>query len=67
MGSFALDGVREDVRDRAFQYWRNVDEEIGERIETKVRAMDSGEPLPGLDEGVMAHAVLTETKTAAPS
>ena len=63
----ALDGVREDVLARAFQYWRNVDAEIGERIETAVRAMEPGEPLPGLEDGVNADCILTETKTAAPS
>ena len=30
-------GVSEDVLHRAFQYWKNVDKDIGERIETGVR------------------------------
>jgi catalase len=32
-----LDGVTEPVLVRAFQYWRNVDEDLGERIEKGVR------------------------------
>jgi catalase len=32
------DGVSEDVLARAFQYWKNIDEEIGERIEQAVGA-----------------------------
>ncbi len=39
--SGGLTGVRADVRERAFQYWRNVDDEIGQRIEAATR---SGEP-----------------------
>lgn len=31
------DGVHGDVLERAFDYWKNVDQEIGERIEQKVR------------------------------
>jgi len=31
------DGVGEDVLERAFEYWRNVDAKIGERIEKTVR------------------------------
>ena len=31
------DGVGEDVLQRAFEYWRNVDANIGERIEKAVR------------------------------
>jgi catalase len=32
-----LGGVREPVLSRAFQYWKNVDAEVGARIEEKVR------------------------------
>ncbi len=50
----ALGGVREDVLERAFAYWRNVDAEVGKRIEAKVRA-DSGDAIPGMeDEDVTA-------------
>jgi catalase len=33
-----LDGVSEPVLARAFEYWRNVDKELGERVEAGVRA-----------------------------
>jgi catalase len=33
-----LDGVSEKVLARAFQYWKNIDQEIGERIEQAVGA-----------------------------
>ncbi|MGH3444418.1 MAG: catalase, partial [Nocardioidaceae bacterium] len=32
-----LDGVTEPVLERAFDYWRNVDKEIGDRVEAGVR------------------------------
>lgn len=37
------DGVSEAVLKRAFDYWRNVDDDIGDRIEKKVRDMIGGE------------------------
>ena len=33
-----LDGVTEPVLERAFEYWRNVDKNLGEKIEAGVRA-----------------------------
>jgi catalase len=33
-----LDGVSEPVLARAFQYWKNIDQEIGDRIEQAVGA-----------------------------
>jgi catalase len=33
-----LDGVSEPVLARAFEYWRNVDKELGDRVEAGVRA-----------------------------
>jgi catalase len=33
-----LNGVTEPVLERAFEYWRNIDKGIGERIEAGVRA-----------------------------
>jgi catalase len=36
-----LDGVTEPVLQRAFDYWRNVDEDLGERVEKGVRAGQS--------------------------
>jgi catalase len=41
-----LGGVKSDVLERAFQYWKNVDGETGKRIEELVRA-GNGEPNPG--------------------
>ena len=32
-----LDGVTEPVLERAFEYWRNVDKELGQRVEDGVR------------------------------
>ncbi len=34
----SLAGVRQDVLERAFRYWRNVDDDIGLRIEARVSA-----------------------------
>ncbi|WP_240918027.1 catalase-related domain-containing protein [Phycicoccus sp. HDW14] len=42
----ALGGVRDDVLERAFVYWGNVDVEIGRRIEERVRG-GAGDPIPG--------------------
>jgi catalase len=36
-----LNGVTEPVLERAFEYWSNVDKELGERIEKGVRAGQS--------------------------
>jgi len=33
-----LNGVTQPVLDRAFQYWRNVDKTLGDRIAAGVRA-----------------------------
>ena len=33
-----LDGVSEPVLERAFEYWRNVDRDLGDRVEKGVRA-----------------------------
>jgi catalase len=38
------------VLDRAFEYWKNVDAEIGRRIEEKVRAGAAGKPAEGMGE-----------------
>jgi catalase len=32
------DGVSDAVLARAFEYWKNIDQQIGERIERAVRA-----------------------------
>ncbi|MCT2150558.1 catalase [Dermabacter vaginalis] len=43
----ALDGVIEPVLSRAFEYWKNVDQEIGERIEKAVKANAGDAEVPG--------------------
>src|SRR5690606_24818710 len=46
-----LGGVREPVLSRAFQYWKNIDADVGKRIEEKVRAGAAPEPVEGMGEG----------------
>jgi catalase len=46
-----LGGVQGEVLERALQYWRNVDTEIGRRIEEKVRAGSAPQPAEGMGEG----------------
>lgn len=41
-----LGGVSEPVLERALEYWRNVDAEIGERIEKAVRSGQTNDPAP---------------------
>ena len=36
-----LEGVTEPVLQRAFQYWRNVDKSLGDKIESAVRASEA--------------------------
>ena len=36
-----LHGVTEPVLERAFQYWRNVDKNLGDRVEAGVRGRPS--------------------------
>jgi catalase len=43
----ALGGVREPVLGRAFEYWKNVDVEVGARIEEKVRKANATKPGKG--------------------
>jgi catalase len=45
-----LGGVREPVLSRAFQYWKNVDADVGRRIEEKVRAGAAPQPAEGMGE-----------------
>ena len=46
-----LGGVREPVLSRAFQYWKNIDADVGRRIEEKVRAGVAPLPAEGMGEG----------------
>ena len=45
-----LGGVREPVLGRAFQYWKNVDAGVGQRIEDKVRTGAAPQPAEGMGE-----------------
>jgi catalase len=45
-----LDGVHGDVLERAFEYWKNIDAEVGKRIEAAVRAGDD-DPVTGMGAG----------------
>ena len=44
----ALDGVQEPVLSNAFQYWKNVDATIGERIEKAVKDNSKDDAVPGM-------------------
>jgi catalase len=46
-----LGGVREPVLSRAFQYWKNIDADVGARIEAKVKAGAAPQPAEGMGEG----------------
>ncbi len=45
-----LGGVRSPVLERAFGYWKNIDPEVGGRIEEKVRNGRAREPAAGMGE-----------------
>src|SRR5690606_1920608 len=44
-------GVRSPVLERAFDYWKSIDPNIGQQIEDKVRAGVASEPAEGMGEG----------------
>ncbi len=46
-----LGGVREPVLSRAFEYWKNIDPGVGQRIEDKVRSGRAKQPAQGMGEG----------------
>jgi catalase len=46
-----LGGVRGVMLERAFPYWKNVDANVGERIEAKVREGSASKPAEGMGEG----------------
>ena len=46
-----LGGVREPVLSHAFEYWKNIDADVGGRIEAKVRAGSAPKPAQGMGEG----------------
>jgi catalase len=45
-----LGGVRSPVLERAFDYWRSIDADVGGRIEQEVRAGSAPEPAAGMGE-----------------
>ncbi len=45
-----LGGVHGEVLERAFQYWKNIDADVGEQIEQKVRKGSTSEPAAGMGE-----------------
>ncbi|MCV7281933.1 catalase [Mycolicibacterium flavescens] len=47
----SLDGVTGEVLDRSLEYWRNVDDDLGARIEKAVRQDTAPEPAQGMGQG----------------
>ena len=45
-----LGGVHGEVLERALQYWKNIDADVGRRIEAKVRAGSAPKPAEGMGE-----------------
>jgi len=45
-----LGGVRSPVLERAFEYWKSIDPDVGIRIEQKVRSGEAAEPASGMSE-----------------
>jgi catalase len=46
-----LSGVSEPILERAFEYWRNIDKGIGEKIEAGVRSTRSGKDPKAAEQG----------------
>jgi catalase len=46
-----LSGVRSPVLEHAIAYWKNIDAELGQRIEDKVKAGRASKPAEGMGEG----------------
>jgi catalase len=46
-----LGGVRSPVLERAFDYWKNIDPDVGQRIEDAVRSGSASKPAEGMGEG----------------
>ena len=46
-----LGGVRSPVLERAFDYWKSIDPDVGDRIERKVKAGSGAKPAEGMGEG----------------
>ena len=58
----ALEGVAEPVLSNAFQYWKNVDENIGQRIEETVKSNAANPQVPGMgvDEDPTSNSEISE-------
>jgi catalase len=46
-----LSGVRSPVLEHAIVYWKNIDAELGQRVEDKVKAGGASKPAEGMGEG----------------
>lgn len=53
-----LGGVRSPVLERAFDYWKSIDPDLGRSIEARVRAGDAPSPAQGMGEGSEPRAEL---------
>jgi catalase len=53
-----LNGVSEPVLARAFDYWRNVDKDVGDRIESGVRAKQDETDPKAADQGNPARSAM---------
>jgi catalase len=53
-----LNGVTEPVLERAFQYWRNVDKDLGDRVESGVRAKQDDKDPKAAAQGNPARSSL---------
>jgi catalase len=51
-----LNGVTEPVLERAFQYWRNVDKNLGDRVEAGVRAKQGEKDPKAAEQGNPARS-----------
>jgi len=51
-----LNGVSEPVLGRAFEYWRNVDKNVGDRVEAGVRAKTEDQDPKAREQGNPARS-----------
>jgi len=55
-----LGGVRSPVLERAFDYWKSIDPEVGQRIQDRVRSGNAPKPAQGMGEGSERRAELVK-------
>ncbi|WP_413243699.1 catalase-related domain-containing protein [Rhizorhabdus histidinilytica] len=53
-----LGGVRSPVLERAIDYWKSIDADVGRTIEERVRAGNAPAPAQGMGEGSERHPEL---------